>query len=186
MYNNKNILIISGPSGIGKTTLVHELINRYGQERKIIRIITYTTRNPRVGEHNSIDYWFISKQEFDQKQQQNFFIETASYGDHWYGTPRAELYNDDHATVVLILNRDGALRIKKLIPSAKLVWLYVKDDAIIRQRLTKRGTESEAEIEKRFACAQQEMKAEYEHHLYDFHIENVDREKALDVLEKLL
>src|SRR3990167_753346 len=126
--NGKNrqgkLFVLSGPSGVGKTTLAAMLFARLGKSHNLSRVITYTTKSPRVGEQNGVDYHFITVPEFESKLLSGFFIEySKSYG-HYYGSPRSILLDlKQGKSLLLVVDQTGACNIKRQFVQAILIWI---------------------------------------------------------------
>lgn len=179
------LLIVSAPSGAGKTTLVNKLIERLGSTYGLKRLVTYATRAPRDGEVPGQDYIFISPQEFEGKTQEGFFLEWSGELGTKYGTGRDILDHLAQGPGVLILDQDGARKLKKAL-GATLIWVTVPSIEILEQRLRARGTENEAQIARRMARAAQEIAREAQEKLYDHSVENSDLELAVDNMVKVV
>jgi len=166
--SHKGILIvISGFSGSGKGTVIHELMKnpRYALS------ISATTRKPRVGEEEGVHYFFKSKQEFQSMIEHKELLEWAIFCDNYYGTPRQyveeQLFNGKD--VILEIEVQGALQIKEIFPECVLVFLTPPSFDILRQRLEQRKTENASIIEKRLYRAKEELEFMYD---YDYIVIN--------------
>jgi len=173
------LVIVSAPSGAGKTTLVTQLIDRLGGQYGLKRLVTYATRQPRAGEIPGQDYIFISPQEFEQKIHEGFFLEWSGELGTKYGTGRDIVDQLAQGPGVLILDQDGARKLKKSI-GATLIWVTVPSLEILEQRLRARGTENDTQISRRMARAAQEIAFEAQEKLYDYYIQNDDLERAVE------
>ncbi|NLK97500.1 MAG: guanylate kinase [Epulopiscium sp.] len=156
MNNNKGIIvIISGPSGSGKGTIVKEIIkhDRYALS------ISVTTRSPRVGEKEGIHYFFKSRQEFEEMIHRGDLIEWAEFCENYYGTPKSyvEKMQSEGKDVILEIEVQGALKVKELNPEAVLIFIVPPSLAELKNRLIGRGTEKEEIIEKRLKRALEEL-----------------------------
>ena len=174
MLENKKskglLFIISGPAGSGKTTVCDALIH----QEKILRIITSTTRPPRNGEVDGVDYFFLDKATFEEKIQAGAFYEYATVHNNYYGTARSSLVEPILSGRNLLLNIDvqGAKTISEKasqdpILNGQLVTLFIEPPSVdeLEARLKNRGTDSEAEIKRRLEVAREEIlqKANYDH-----------------------
>lgn len=147
-------IILSGPSGVGKTTLTQKLLN---QLPSLARVITTTTRMPRTGEAHGIDYFFVSAQAFSELERSCSFLETNTFGSAQYGTPRSVLHALSRGVPLIALpDINGARHLKSHIPHAVCIWLEAPLE-IIAQRLAGRGTESALQQAERLKRARVEM-----------------------------
>jgi guanylate kinase len=156
-----HVFVITGPSGVGKGTLIRGLLERVpGLELSV----SATTRPPRPGERDGVDYHFLSEAEFDRRVAAGEFVEHAGYAGHRYGTLRSELERRmAHAAgVVLEIEVQGARQIRQTMPEAVQVFIAPPSVEALRARLVGRGTDAPAEVESRLATALEELKAESE------------------------
>lgn len=150
------LFVISGPSGVGKGTVVAEVMKRLPN---LQRVVTYTTRQPRQGERPGKDYYFVTREEFERLKEQGAFLEWAEVYGNFYGSPKREverLLSEGH-DVVLVLDVQGALAVKKQLPEAILIFLQPPSLEELRHRLESRGTDPPEAIERRIAKASWEM-----------------------------
>jgi guanylate kinase len=149
------LFVISAPSGAGKTTLVERALNELGCLK---RVVTFTTKEPRARETQDIDYYFISRAEFEQKIAEHFFLEWSDVYGAYYGTPRSILQElEQGESRIVIVDRKGALAIQEIYPEAVLIWIKPPSLEILKQRLCDRNTESAEKINFRLALAQNEL-----------------------------
>jgi guanylate kinase len=146
------IVCISGFSGVGKGTLVKRLVNDYDS---YALSVSMTTREPRQGEVNGKDYFFVSKEEFRKKINEGGLVEYAQYIDNYYGTPLdyVEKQLADGKDVILEIEIQGALQIREKYPTTLLMFVMPPDVHTLYERLSGRGTESREVIDKRMARA---------------------------------
>ena len=159
------IIVVSAPSGAGKTTLIKEA-------QKIVPniafSISHTTRNPRAGEQNGRDYFFVSVSEFQNKIQEEDFVEWAEVHGNYYGTSKSQIEElvEQGNIVILDIDVQGAMQIKEK-SDIDATFLFIEPPSLeeLKSRLINRGTESEATLKKRLANAEIELgfKAQYDH-----------------------
>jgi guanylate kinase len=176
------VFVITGPSGVGKGTLIRALRERVPG---LVLAISATTRDPRAGERDGVDYHFLAADEFERRVRSGAFVEHADYSGRRYGTLRAELEQglQTGTAVVLEIEVQGARQVREAIPDAVAVFIAPPDEAALRERLTGRGTDSDAQIERRLATARAELTAQGE---FRHVIVNDDRERAADELTALV
>jgi len=174
-------IVISGPSGGGKTTIIKRLL----ENRKFTYSISATSRQPRNGEKNGEAYWFHHREEFIQMCDRGEFLEWEEVYGEYYGTPRRFIESAITKGLHVIFDLDvkGALRFKKKHDSALLIFLVPPSMEILEQRLKQRSTESGEELEHRLAEAQYEChQAAY----YDHAIVNNDLESTVKKIEEII
>jgi len=154
---NGNLFIVSAPSGAGKTTLCREVLKQIkGMEYSV----SYTTRMPRKGEENKIDYYFITKEAFKEKIKSGKWAEWAEVYGNFYGTSAEFLDARLTAGINLLLDIDvqGTIQIKKKYPDSITIFIMPPSLETLRTRLESRGTDNQHTIEMRLAIAEKEMK----------------------------
>ena len=180
--NKGKLLVLSGPSGVGKGTVVQRLLEL---DDNLALSVSATTREIRPGEVDGVHYFYISREEFEQKIKNDQMLEFTRYNGNYYGTIQnhVEEFLKNGKTVILEIEVDGARQIKKKIPEAVTVFLTAPSEAEVERRLRKRNTEDEETIQKRLKIAIDEMKKADS---YDFVVCNDDVENAanriLDIL----
>jgi guanylate kinase len=168
------VLIVSGPSGSGKSTLVEKILEVPGT----LLSVSCTTRSPRKTESNGKWYNFVTEAEFQQMVERGEFLEYAQvFGKNWYGTPRKwlEEAQENKKDLVLEIDVQGALQVKRKLPGAVAVFVLPPSRAELERRIRARGQDSEDEIHRRLERARQEM---LNYSSYDFAIINDDLERA--------
>lgn len=150
------IIVVSGPSGVGKTTLVETMLEH---SSSIVRSVSATTRLPRSGETDGLDYHFLPKSEFERLIEQNGLVEWTKYGENYYGTLKSTLESTIKAgkDIILTIDVDGAIQLKKLGLSCLLIFILPPSVQILRQRLEERKTETESELNQRLERAKAEF-----------------------------
>ncbi len=153
------VTVLTGPSGVGKGTVVARLIQ---QHPEIWLSVSVTTRSPRPGEEHGVTYWFISDDEFDALVAADNLLEWALvHGVHRYGTPRHPVLKAlaEGRACLLELDLAGARRVRRKMPEARTVFLMPPSRTELERRLRGRGTEGEAELTRRFRTADEELEA---------------------------
>ena len=176
------VFVITGPSGVGKGTLIRGLLARIPE---LELSVSATTRQPRPGELDGVDYHFLSDDEFDRKVTAGAFVEHAAYSGRRYGTLRSELERRTAAGVPVVLEIEvqGARQVRKTLPSAVQVFIVPPSEVALRERLVGRGTDDPDEIERRLQVAGQELGAQQE---FDHMVVNDRQEEAVGQLERLV
>jgi guanylate kinase len=176
------VFVITGPSGVGKGTLIERLLERVPQ---LELSVSATTREPRPGEEDGCEYYFLTPEEFDQRVEAGDFLEHATYSGNRYGTLRQEVERrlSEGRSVVLEIEIQGARQVRVAMPEAVLIFIAPPDPAALRQRLEGRGTDSEEAIERRLRTAEIELEAQAE---FPHVIVNDDVQKAAAELDGLV
>lgn len=169
-----NLFVISGPSGAGKGTLVALLVSAVDDAQLSV---SATTRHPREGEVDGISYWFLTKEEFMERVHEGDFLEWAEYSGNCYGTPKSTIVEqlDQGKQVILEIDVQGALQVRRLMPEAKLIFIEPPSLQELERRLRSRGTEDEAAIARRLETAKVELSQRNE---YDITLVNDDLDKT--------
>jgi guanylate kinase len=175
------LVIISGPSGSGKTSIC----NLLAKNPKIKQSVSYTTRKPRDGERDGIEYCFIEKSEFEKLVDENRFIEYAEYCGYLYGTSVSTIKEaiDNEEILILAIDVKGALQVIDKMPEAISIFINAPDDETLKLRLKSRLTEDNAGIDKRFVVAKEEM--EYSKY-YDYCVINDKLDDTVKEIEGIL
>ena len=176
------LFIISGPSAVGKGTIVKRILKSDG---KVHLSVSATTRNPREGEEEGVSDYFVSDEQFVKAVGEGGFLEHASVHGHYYGTPKAPVMSQLKAgrDVILEIDVQGAMQVKESYPDGVFIFILPPSVDALRSRIMHRGTESEEDIQVRLGAAQREM--EYLEH-YDYYVVNDDLEKAVDSVKKIM
>ena len=150
------LIIISAPSGAGKGTIIKELLKL---NKNLHLSISATTRAPRPGDIPNESYYFLSKEEFEQKIKEDYFLEHAKYLDNYYGTPKQNIQNklDEGIDVILEIEIQGAMQIKDKVPEALFIFIMPPTIKELKSRLVNRKTESKEDILKRFKESYKEI-----------------------------
>lgn len=175
------LIVVSGPSGCGKGTVLAEIL----KNGNIFYSVSATTRAPRQGEIDGVNYHFYSKEKFEQLIESGGMLEYASYCGNYYGTPRKPvedmLENGKH--VILEIEVQGAMKIREKCPEAVFVFILPPSLKELRRRLGKRGTEIEDVIERRLGEAAGEIRQAKK---YDYAVVNGDLKAAVDDLKAII
>ncbi|NEO85023.1 MAG: guanylate kinase [Spirulina sp. SIO3F2] len=176
------LIVFTGPSGVGKGTLVKELLKRNSE---LCLSVSATTRSPRPGEVHGQHYWFLERAEFAAQVEQGKFLEWAEYAGNCYGTLSTTVDEQvaQGRTVILEIELVGARAIKAVLPHAKRIFILPPSLAELERRLRDRATDNEEAITKRLDHAQIEIAAASE---FDFQIVNDDLETALAEIEAVI
>jgi guanylate kinase len=176
------VFVITGPSGVGKGTLIRALLQRVPE---LELAVSATTRRPRPGETQGVDYHFLSDAEFDRLVAEQAFVEWAEYSGRKYGTLRAELEDRVRAgrPVVLEIEVQGARQVRRTVPEAVQVFIAPPSPETLRLRLVGRGTDSPEDVERRLQTAGAELAAQEE---FAYVVVNDRLEEALDRLEEIV
>lgn len=181
--NNKGLLIVvSGPSGAGKDTICQKLIK---ENSNIWMSVSMTTRKPRPLEKDGVDYFFVSSEEFENKIKDNTFLEYAYYNDNYYGTPKDKVEEklNEGKDVILVIDINGAVNIKKIIPSALFIFIMPPDMETLKNRLIGRKTESKDKVVQRFITAYNEVN---NYKKYNYVVVNDKVEDAVNKVKSII
>ncbi len=183
MANKNGVLVLfSGPSGVGKDTVLDVVLNK---DKTIQRSISLTTRNIRENEVDGRDYYFVTVDNFKEMLNNGEVLEYAQYGQNFYGTPKAPVdkWLNEGKIVILKIEVQGAQQIKNLYPDAVRIFILPPSMDELENRLRSRGTEDEEDIQKRLEIAKNEVAQSVN---YDYTVINDDLDCASnDVLEIL-
>ncbi len=176
------MFVITGPSGVGKGTLIKMLRERVPD---LALSVSATTRQPREGEEDGVDYHFLTEDQFQERIAAKDFLEFASYSGNHYGTLNSELDRclAKGRSVVLEIEVQGATQVRAARPDSVQIFIAPPDPAVLRERLTGRGTDSAEAIDKRLKVAEQELGAQDD---FDHRVVNDDLEAAANELESIV
>lgn len=175
------LIVVSGPAGVGKGTIVKAVLKNRDD---VVESVSCTTRAPRPGETHGKEYYFISKEEFLRRIEEKDFLEYDEHFGNYYGTPKSFVKEQlKEKTVILEIDVIGALCTKKAFPDCLLVMIVPPSMEELKRRLIGRGTETEEQIEQRFARIEYELEKQTE---YDYVIVNDVLENAIAELERII
>jgi guanylate kinase len=176
------VFVITGPSGVGKGTLIKLLLERVPT---LALSVSATTRAPREGEEDGVDYHFLTEEEFQKRIAAKDFLEYASYSGNHYGTLNSELDRclAKGRSVVLEIEVQGAQQVRAARPDSVQIFIAPPDASVLRERLRGRGTDSAEAIDRRLKTAEQELAAQDD---FDHRIVNDDLEQATAELESIV
>lgn len=177
-----SLYVFTGPSGAGKGTLLSRLRE---QDDRLFYSISATTRAPRPGETDGVQYYFLSKADFEEKIAQNAFLEHARYVDNYYGTLEAPVNEklDEGYDVILEIEVQGAMQVHKKRPDAVMVFIAPPSFEELAARLRGRGTEDEEKVRKRLETAREELEQQDR---FDYVVVNDEIDRAVDEIKDIL
>jgi guanylate kinase len=176
------VFVITGPSGVGKGTLIRNLLSRVPA---LELSVSATTREPRAGEEDGVHYHFLTDAQFEQKVEAGAFVEHADYSGRRYGTLRSELERRTAAGVPVVLEIEvqGARKVREALPDAVQVFIVPPSAEALRERLVGRGTDSPEDVERRLRVAEEELTARDE---FQYQVVNDRLEDAVAELERIV
>ena len=182
MKNQKKLIILTGPSGVGKGTVVKEML---GKNKNIWLSISATTREPRKGEKEGENYYFMNQEKFKEMIEQNLFLEWAQFAGNYYGTPLSSVDQKikEGFNVLLEIEVEGAKQIKEKFPESLSIFLLPPDKKELERRIRNRGTEKEEAIKQRLLRANYEISLSNQ---FDFALVNHDVDKTAKRIIKLI
>ena len=181
IYNEGLLIVISGPSGVGKGTICKELMKRYDYNVSI----SATTRSPREGEVDGVNYHFLDKKSFEEKLSNNEFLEYAQVYGNYYGTLKQSVENEIHngKNIILEIDIQGTLQVQKVYKNAIYIFLLPPSINELKNRILKRGSETESSFNLRFSSASEELKYM---NSYDYAVINDDIDKAVEKIHNII
>lgn len=176
------LIVVSGPSGVGKGTLCNTLVKNIDN---LFISISATTRPPRTGEINGVNYIFMNREKFEEKIEKGQFLEWAKVYNNYYGTPKEFVIEklNEGKDVILEIDIQGAAQVKKSCPNGVFVFIAPPSLDELRKRIVNRGTDNEESINLRLKSAKEEMRASFD---YDYVIINDDLNKAVLKLQSVI
>jgi guanylate kinase len=180
--NKGKLFIISGPSGVGKSTVISRVMAMRGD---VCFSISVTTRAPRQGEKEGEDYFFVSPEQFEGMVSGGLLLEHAEYVGNRYGTPAEYVLKrmEVGLSVILDIEVKGAAAVKEKIPEAVMIFILPPGPKALEERLRSRNTDSEEKVQKRLLQAKRECEKA---HLYDFIVVNDDPDVAVKELDSII
>jgi len=181
------LFVLAAPSGCGKTTLVYKLVDQMRPHCSFERVVTFTSRAARPTDRPGCDYHFISAQEFQDRIQQNFFLEWSTAYGSYYGTPKTLIEQVERgACLITVVDHVGVQSITKKYPKTIGIWLVPPSFEILEHRLRGRGTENVADIERRLQLAGYELELEQQTRFCKYHIINDAIDSTLEQLKAVV
>jgi guanylate kinase len=177
------LIVISAPSGTGKTSVIKEILKL--NQDKLIFSVSATTRPKRANEIDGVDYYFLTEDEFKKKIENDEFIEWERIYDYYYGTLKSEIERARKLgkNILFELDVNGSLKLKKLYPNAHLIFIVPPSIEELENRLRKRNTETPETLKKRIERAKMELeKAKY----FDYEVKNYELENAIEEVNEII
>ena len=176
------LLVISGPSGVGKGTVLHDLMNT---QKNLVYSVSVTTRKSRPGEIEGVSYFFKSHEEFERMIEEDKFLEYAKVHDNYYGTPKdfVEEKINEGKIVILEIDVQGALNVKKNIDNGVYIFLAPPSLSELKNRIVNRGTETESDINLRMNNARKELSYIKN---YDYLVVNDHLNSAINLVNEII
>lgn len=176
------LIVVSGPSGAGKDTIISEVVKN---NKNVWLSVSATSRKPRSGEVDGVNYFFLEKSDFEEKIKDDYFLEYAEYAGNYYGTPKEKILEklDMGIDVILVIEIQGAMKIKELMPIALFIFIMPPNEKTLLKRLSGRKTEDKKKIVERFNIAYKEMN---EVTKYNYVVVNDELDEAISKVEAII
>jgi len=182
MKNSKRLTIITGPSGVGKGTVVKNILKK---DKNIWLSISATTREPRKGEENGRDYYFLTTKNFKEMIENEMFLEWAEFAGNYYGTPITNIKEKikNGYKVILEIEVEGACQVREKFPDTNSIFLLPPDKKELEKRIRNRGTDNEKSILQRLERADFEISSAKD---FDYVLKNYEIDKTADEILKII
>ena len=182
MKNLKKLIILTGPSGVGKGTVVKEILDK---DKNICLSVSAPTRSPRKGEKEGENYYFLSEENFKEMINKNLFLEWAKFAGNYYGTPLSFVKDkiEDGFNVLLEIEVEGAKQIKDKFPDSLSIFILPPSKEELERRIRNRGTEKEEAINRRLSRSTYEIASSEE---FDFKVTNSDVDETAERIIKII
>ena len=179
---NKKLFVISGCSGVGKGTVINKFMER---NKDFILSVSCTTRNPRPGEVDGVNYFFLTKEEFEKNIKEDKFLEHAQFAGNYYGTKKKYIKQkfEEGYNIILEIETNGALQVKEKMPEAVLIFIAPPSLEELEHRLRGRHTEDEETIQKRLAQVKIELERSQK---YDYTVINDNIDRTVEEIERIV
>lgn len=176
------LIVVSGPSGAGKSTVISRVME---QDKSVVFSVSATTRKPREGERDGVDYFFIDADSFKKMISNGELLEHTQYVDNFYGTPKVPVYEnlERGLSVLFDIEVQGAMQIKNICPEAILIFVIPSEFSQIEKRLHTRGTDSEEKIKQRIETAKHEYSVARN---YDYIVLNDNPDTAANEIKSII
>ena len=183
-YQSKGrIIVISGPSGVGKSTITSQVASRLPE----LYVSTSSTTRPKAeNEVDGKDYWFVSREDFEQQIKNGDFLEYAEVFDNFYGTPKSRIMEklEEGKTIILEIDVQGGIQVQRLYPGATMIFIVPPSQKTLAKRLQDRGRENGEQAETRLELADDEIAAAWKH--YNHIVINDDLEQAIEEVIQII